>query len=101
MKAIKILSLLTILLVSNYSCKKEECLTATVRFTNIYTNPYDLFIDGIYQQEIPPNSFVELIIEEGQHSVRAEQVSGFLLFASEFSTTMSVFGCQENEWVIR
>ncbi len=82
------------------SCNKEdECLDATVRFTNTSDHPYNLFIDGAFQKEITGNSFFELDLLEGEHSARAEQVSGFILFPTVKETTLNVFGCQEVGWV--
>ena len=82
------------------SCNKEdECLDATVRFTNNSSNPYNLFIDGVFQKEISGNTFFELDLLEGQHTASVEQVSGFILFPTIKETTLNVFGCQEIGWV--
>ena len=82
------------------SCNEEDdCLTGTVRFTNISDNPYDLYIDEEYHLRISGSTFQELDLLEGQHSARVEQVSGFVLFPTIVENDLSVFGCQESEWV--
>ena len=82
------------------SCNKEdECLDATVRFTNTSDYPYNLYVDVAFQKEITGNTFFEIDLLEGEHSARAEQVSGFLLFPTIKKTTLNVFGCQEVGWV--
>lgn len=100
-KVQKILSLVFICSIILFcSCSKEDdCLSGTVRFSNTSDNPYNLFIDGTFQQEIPGNTFIELDLLEGQHSATAEQVSGYLLFPTIRETTLNVFGCQEIGWV--
>lgn len=81
------------------SCTIEDCVIGTVRFTNISSNPYDLYIDGDFYTEMPGNSFLEVDLYEGMHSAYVEQVSGFLLFPTTSSANISVFGCDETEWV--
>ena len=77
----------------------EDCTHGEVRFTNISSNPYDLYIDDVYETTIPGNSFIERNIVEGQHTGRVEQVSGFLLFPTIVTETLNVYGCQQSEWV--
>ncbi|MCB9282938.1 MAG: hypothetical protein H6563_02605 [Lewinellaceae bacterium] len=79
--------------------KEEECLTGKVRFTNTSSNPYNLFIDGSFEIQMPGNSFRELDLLEGQHAARVEQVSGYILYPTIVNQTLNVFGCQEIEWV--
>lgn len=83
-----------------YSCEKDDpCLNATVRFTNTSSSPYDLKVDGDFIQRLSGNTFTEVELFEGRRNVRLEQVSGFILFPTIVETTMSVFGCQEQELV--
>lgn len=92
------LILLSVMLFS--TCKKDDpCTTGSVRFTNTSTNPYDLYVDDQFQIRISGNTFTELDFPEGQIRVRVEQVSGFILFPTMKEGRISVFGCQENEWV--
>ena len=81
------------------SCAIEDCVVGTVRFTNISSNPYDLYLNGNFYTEMPGNSFLEVDLYEGMHSVYVEQVSGYLLFPTTASNSISVFGCDETEWV--
>lgn len=81
-------------------CEKEStCTTGTVRFTSTSTNPYNLYIDGVFKKQIPGNTFSEFDLTEGSHQVKAEQVSGFVLFPTIKEGTISVFGCKELEWI--
>ena len=89
---------LILLLIS--SCSKDEpCLTGTIRFTNISSNPYNVYINGSYETRISGKTSQELTLFEGRQSVRVEQVSGFLLFPTVVNENLSVFGCQETSWV--
>ena len=82
------------------ACKKEApCTTGTVRFTSTSANPYNLYIDGVFKKQIPGNTFSELELTEGSHQVKVEQVSGFILFPTIKEGVISVFGCQELEWI--
>lgn len=101
MKNLKFLFLISaVFSVSLFSCKKDDpCITGTVRFTNTSNNPYDLFVDNEFQLQINGNTFGELDLLEGQRQVRVEQVSGFLLFPTILEESISVFGCQESEWI--
>ena len=81
------------------SCEKEDCNYGEVRFTNTSSNPYDLYIDGNFITTVSGNSFIERQILEGQHNGRVEQQSGFILFPTIVETTLSVYGCQQSEWV--
>jgi hypothetical protein len=77
----------------------DLCQEGTVRFTNNSSDPYDLYINGVYRSEISGNTFMEYDLPEGQHSARVEQVSGFVLFQTTRETTLNVFGCQDTSWV--
>ena len=82
------------------SCSKEEiCALGVVRFTNTSSNPYNLFINGLFETQLAGNSFIELNFPEGQYAARVEQVSGFLLFPTVVQKNLTVFGCDEIEWV--
>ena len=74
------------------------CNYGEVRFTNTSSNPYNLFLDGTFESEIPGNTFIELNIFEGQHTAQVEQVSGFLLFPTIVTETLNVYGCEQGEW---
>lgn len=82
-----------------FSCEKEDCMTATVRFTNTSDDAYSLYIDDVFQFQVSGNSFKELDLSEGQHSARVEQVDGFIFFPTILDNSLNVFGCQESEWV--
>lgn len=96
----KLISPLLLIVTLFTNCEKEpECTTGTVRFTCTSANPYDVFIDGKYEFQIPGNSFTERDLPEGNRQLKAVQVSGYLVYPTIKEYTMSVFGCQEHEWI--
>jgi len=93
---------LTLIIVSLLACSKDEtegCTKAQVRFTCISNNPYSLYIDGVYKTQVNGNSFVNYYLSEGNHTYKAEQVSGYILYPTVRNTTAYVTGCVDSEWI--
>jgi uncharacterized membrane protein (GlpM family) len=98
----KFFTLLFVLALLSISCSKNdefECLKGTVRFTNISQNPYKIYIDDVYYLTLSGNTFHEIDLSEGRHSATVIQVSGYLLFPTQVSSELAVFGCQDSEFV--
>ncbi|GLR19955.1 hypothetical protein [Portibacter lacus] len=82
------------------SCTKEpECLEGTVRFTNISSNPYLLYINGEFEMDMNSNSFVEIELPEGKHTAEVIQKSGYLIFPTVVEGDLNVFGCKESQMI--
>ena len=81
------------------SCSKQDCSEGTVRFTNNSDDPYDLWIDEKYKNELQGHTFKEYDLLEGEHVAFVQQVSGYLFFPTTKEITLHVYGCEESEWV--
>lgn len=99
MKKLLLMSMVSLSILLSIGCEKDLCLTGTARFTNTSNNPYELWIDGEFQRQVSGNTFVEFDLLEGNHTIYVKQISGFLLFPTERTGNISVFGCQEVEWI--
>jgi hypothetical protein len=75
-----------------------SCNTASVRFYNRASDLFELYIDGQRQGVVPANVFVERSVEEGAHTFRVVQASGYLISPTEYSTSASVKAGQSMEW---
>lgn len=98
----RLLPLLAILFFT--ACEKDKdtkpnCDKGTIRFTNTSNNPYNLSINGQGKGQVSGNSFVEYEVGKGEHSCKAEQASGYLLYPTVRETKVSIFGCDEKEFV--
>lgn len=82
------------------SCNQEDdCFMGTVRFTNTSNNPYRIYLNGDYEMQLPGNTFTEIELIEGSYNLKAEQVSGYILYPTVKQTELHIFGCDEKEWV--
>lgn len=99
MKQFTFLLFLTSLFLS--SCSKDEtesCNEATVRFSCTSSNPYNLYIDNVFQIQLKGGESKTYTIKEGTHKFYAEQVSGYLLFPTTKEENVAIFGCESYTW---
>lgn len=92
-----------------FACKKddplqeEDCQARHVGYltiTNQSSNPYDVWIDNTLVGRLGGQQFVsEMEIAAGTRSVRAKQVSGYVLYPTEVLKTISVNSCQKLSFV--
>ncbi len=75
-----------------------SCNTATVRFYNQASDPFQLFIDGQSQGVLPANMFVEKPLTEGTHSLRVVQTAGYMSFPTEYTKSIAVKTGENLEW---
>jgi hypothetical protein len=83
------------------SCKKEviNCPNGKLRISSYSTNPYNIYIDGTFKVKLLGNTFVEYDLPQGEYTLKAEQVSGYLLFPTIKSEKVSIFGCKDTQWI--
>ena len=93
------------------SCKKDEStdpdsglptyesIYGNVRFTCTSDNPYLLYIDGSFKTTVNGQSFVEYDLVSGEHVVKAEQKSGYVLYPTVRQTTLNVKAGKSIEWM--
>lgn len=91
------------------SCQPEEVKPdceirnyGTITISNSSSNPYDIFVDGVFQQQLGGGRISgDIRINGGNdRSLYAKQVSGFVLFPTEKSTTFNVVSCSSYTWQI-
>lgn len=61
-------------------CSKDEFGTGSVKFINKSTNPYKLSINGASKGEISGGSSRIFDLDAGTYALKAEQVSGYILY---------------------
>lgn len=90
------------------SCSKDDnnttspsggCSQGTIRFSNNSANPYMISIDGIAKGSINGKSFVNVNIDKGFHTLKAEQISGYVLYPTIVNGTTTLAGCDQKEFV--
>ena len=89
--------LISILLLIGCSIEDFES-TGTVRFSNNSSNPYILYINGQSKGEYSGGSWRNVDLEEGTYTLKAEQVSGFLLFPTVKNGQIKVDAGDYLEW---
>jgi hypothetical protein len=78
------------------SCTREDsCLTGKVRFNNLSSNPYNLYVDGIFKDKISGSTFKDYDLPAGDHVAKAEQVSGYLLYPTIRNWDFNLTGCAD------
>lgn len=91
------------------SCEKEpskpDCEVkkyGTVTISNSSSNPYDIYVDNVLKLQLPGGSIsTKINVDEGNNrKLYAKQVSGYLLFPTERSTSFNVISCSEYSWQI-
>lgn len=77
-------------------CTKDE--TGTVRFKNNSSNPYELFINGESKGEFSGGTWRNFYLDPGVYTLKAEQVSGFVLFPTVKNGQITVESGESLEW---
>jgi len=90
------------------SCTKEdaeklECETENIGYVTITStsdNPYDVYVDGSFEFRLQGNTFVDdYELSAGTHTLKAEQVSGYLIYPTIKEVTISMSHCDKKSWV--
>ncbi len=81
-------------------CEAEKY--ATFQISNNSSNPYDIWIDNVYQFRLNGNSIsAQIKVSEGNNrKFYAKQVSGFILFPTEKTDNFAVLRCNAYAWQI-
>lgn len=99
MKARSILISFFVLCLFSLGCSLDELdTTGTVRFSNNSSNPYILYINGQSKGEYSGGSWRNVDLEEGTYTLKAEQVSGYLLFPTIKNGQLKVDAGDYLEW---
>ena len=101
MKKIIYLSFLLFTFLFISSCKKDiiVCPTGKIRISSNSTNPYNIYINGAFKVKLEGNKSVDYDLPEGEYTLKAEQISGYLLYPTIKTEKISIFGCKEVQWI--
>jgi hypothetical protein len=86
----------------NHNSSSNDCNGyGTMTVSNTSSNPYHVYVNGIYQTDVPGNRLVEFNIYKGSNTVLyALQASGYLLYPTEKTSYFNIVGCEEYGWQI-
>lgn len=73
------------------ACQKNN--TGQIVFDNYSSNPYDCYVNNIYKGRVSGYGFLSVTITSGYYSLRTLQVSGYVLYPSEFTGAGTVARC--------
>jgi len=103
---------LAVILVFLTSCEKEstepekpDCEVkkyGTITISNSSSNPYDIYVDNVFKIQMPGGSIsTKINIDEGNNrKLYAKQVSGYLLYPTERSSSFNVLSCSDYSWQV-
>ena len=75
--------------------------TTTITISNSSSNPYDVYVDGIYKTRVYGNAIQDITVNEGNNrAFYAEQVSGYVFYPTTRSSTINVLRCTPYTWQI-
>ncbi len=100
MKNTLFICLLTLL----FSCEKEnkECETlssGTLEITNNTSDRYDLYLNTSYHSTLQQGSSNSLTLSSiTPHNIWVIQKEGFIIFPTEYQTTVSITSCETTNW---
>lgn len=104
----KLSFILICIVVTLFSCSKEdaerlECETEDIGYvtiTNTSDNPYDVYLDGGFVFRLSGNTFTDSYeLNAGSHVLKAEQVSGYVIYPTIRETTVFINYCDKKSWV--
>jgi hypothetical protein len=91
------------------SCKKTETKPdceinkyGTITVSNSSSNPYNFYIDGVFQIQLKGGAIsTKININEGNsRKLYAEQVSGYILYPTTKTEYLNVIKCSDYGWQI-
>jgi len=98
-----------LLAITFYGCEKESnnnddanpiCTSGELTISNSSSNPYSIKVNGLYKAIVQGGSVNEFSINVGFHSLKAEQVSGYVLYPTIVESTVTIEGCEKYAWQI-
>lgn len=87
-----------------YSCSDDSfddvlgCSKGTITLVNLSHNPYEIYIDGDFVTTLGGNKSMTRELSEGNHSFKAEQQSGYLLYPTIVNTSKFISCSEPAEW---
>ncbi len=86
--------------VTKPDCEINKCGWVTI--SNNSKNPYDFYIDDVFQSRLNGGSITKSIkINEGNNrKLYVKQVSGYIIYPTEVTTSLNVLRCSEYGWQI-
>lgn len=79
------------------SCERNK--TGDIVFNSFSSNPYTCFVDGINKGTCYGYSTLRVTISEGSHSARVLQQSGYLIYPTDQTKSLTVARCYEYTFI--
>lgn len=99
----KKIALLAALALSLGSCSKNDISNSTtsgkIRFSNTSDNPYEIFISGSSQGTLSGNKFKSFVKDKGPYTLKAKQLSGYVLYPTVRELDIDLEAGKEIEFV--
>jgi hypothetical protein len=83
--------------ISMTACREKP---GTLRVINSSNNPYNIIVSTDPAMQVPGNTSQDIELDADTYQVRAEQVSGFLLYPTNLNATHTVSCESVTEWKI-
>jgi hypothetical protein len=101
----KLVLFLAFALAFSFGCKKDnlqDCevnKTGSLKVLNYSQNPYKIFVDGVFWGNVAGNSNILIdVVGAGIKDIKAEQISGFILFPTTFQNNVTITSCNTMEF---
>lgn len=73
--------------------------TATLKITNKEDDPYTIYINGVSKGKLASGKTASFTIKANtSYTLKAVQASGYMFWATEYSSTKSVSCCEAGSW---
>jgi hypothetical protein len=74
-------------------------MTAVLLFTNTSSNPYNVYVNGIYFGSVSGKTSKSVTVNEGNSvTLKAEQVSGYVFYPTIKTSTTNFVRCSSYSW---
>ena len=73
--------------------------TGTIRYTNQSSNPYTIYLDGTSKGSLDGGKYTEFTVYKGDHSTKAEQISGYVVYPTVRTGTVTIAGGDSKEFI--
>lgn len=96
MKKLVFVALLGLAFLGSCKAECEKYGTGTFKVQNLQQDPYEVWVDAIYEGSVTPYQTLTIIdLSAGTHNVYCEQESGYGIFGpTTYSFTTDILACQ-------
>ena len=81
-------------------CKRDKCdyQTGDITICNFHNDPYNLFVDEVFNTKMAPWDTINLVMHYGQYNFKLVQVSGYDSVPAIFEESLAIDGCSSIAW---